>query len=151
VFFDLIMQFWHSWRNHFLQNPKYCSPGAGSAKNNSKNKNQIFEKKNFQFFLYGEKDNFEKYFLNLASVKLSFPILINYSVGRCWTCPRTTVWELDKVAVGFLDYLSCCTSTSKNHNLEFYGIYDIIMFKQQCFFFLSVILLELLHSKICEN
>jgi hypothetical protein len=53
-----------------------------------KNKNQIFEKKYFQFFLYGEKDNCEEYFLNLAYVKLNFLILINYSASKC---PQTTV------------------------------------------------------------
>jgi hypothetical protein len=58
-------------------------PGQDQQKNNSKNKNRIFEKKNFQFFLHGEKEFFEEYSLNLTSVKLSFPILINYLAGKC--------------------------------------------------------------------
>jgi hypothetical protein len=48
------------------------SPGARLAKNNYNNKNQIFEKKIFNFILHGEKENFEEYSLNLAFAKLSF-------------------------------------------------------------------------------
>jgi hypothetical protein len=50
------------------------------AKNNSKNKNRNFERNFFskKSFLYGEKENFEEYFLNLAYAELSFSILNNY-------------------------------------------------------------------------
>ena len=65
-------------------------------KNNSENKNQIFEKKEFSFFLHGEKENFEEYSLNLAFAKLSFPTVINYSAGKCRTCPWTMVFHLDR-------------------------------------------------------
>jgi hypothetical protein len=71
----------------------YCSPGVGLAENKSKNKNQIFEKKQFskKSFFHGKKENFEEYFLNLASAELSFPILINYLIDRCQTCSWTTI------------------------------------------------------------
>jgi hypothetical protein len=59
--------------------------GQDRQKNNSKNKNRIFEETNFQFFLQGEKENFEEYSPNLAYAELSFPTLINYSAGRCRT------------------------------------------------------------------
>jgi hypothetical protein len=68
--------------NIVLEQLLYCSPGAGSAKNNSKNKKRI---------LYGEKENFEEYSLNLESAELSFPTLINYSAGKCRTYPQTMV------------------------------------------------------------
>jgi hypothetical protein len=45
--------------------------------------------------------------------------------------------------------LLCWTSTSKNYNPLFYGIYQIIMFRQ--FIFLVISLSEVLHSKIHEN
>jgi hypothetical protein len=55
----------------------YCSLGQGRQKDNSKNKNQIFEETFFskKSFLHGEKENFEDYFLNLEHVELSFSIL----------------------------------------------------------------------------
>jgi hypothetical protein len=56
--------------------------GQGRQKHNSKNKNRNFEKKNFNFFLHGEKKDFEEYSLNLEYAKLSFPILNNYSIER---------------------------------------------------------------------
>ena len=74
--------------------PEYHSLGQDQQKNKKpKNKYQIFGKnKNFKINkLHGEKENFTKYSLNLASVKLNFHILINYSVGKCQIYPRTTV------------------------------------------------------------
>jgi hypothetical protein len=47
--------------------------------------------KKFQFFLYGEKEDFEKYFLNLEYAALSFPILNNYSTERRQPYPQATV------------------------------------------------------------
>jgi hypothetical protein len=70
--------------------------GHDRQKNNSKNKNQIFEIF-FLFkicFLHGEKENFEEYSLNLASDELSFPSLINYSTGKCQTYPQTTICKI---------------------------------------------------------
>jgi hypothetical protein len=70
--------------------------GQGWQNNNFKNRCRNFsEIIFFKFFLYGKKENFEEYSLNLAFAKLSFPTLINYSVGRCRTCPRPTVVDLD--------------------------------------------------------
>jgi hypothetical protein len=49
--------------------------GIGLAKNNSKNKNQNFEEIIFSnYFLHGEKENFEEYSLLLEYAELSFPI-----------------------------------------------------------------------------
>jgi hypothetical protein len=45
--------------------------GQGRQKHNSKNKNRNFEKKNFNFFLHGEKKDFEEYSLNLEYAELS--------------------------------------------------------------------------------
>jgi hypothetical protein len=36
--------------------------------------------------LHGKKENFLGYYPNLAFVELTFPILINYSAGRLWSC-----------------------------------------------------------------
>jgi hypothetical protein len=67
--------------------------GPDRQKNNSKNNNRIFRKEFFSIksILHGEKENFVEYSLNLVSAELSFPILINYLVGKCQTYPRTTV------------------------------------------------------------
>jgi hypothetical protein len=53
----------------------YCSPGPGSALKKFLKIKTKFLRKNFQFFLHGEKENFEEYSLNLASAELSFPTL----------------------------------------------------------------------------
>jgi hypothetical protein len=65
--------------------------GQDWQKNNSKNKNRIFEKKIFKFFYNDGKEHFEKYSLNLAYAELSFSTLINYSAGMYQTYLRTTV------------------------------------------------------------
>jgi hypothetical protein len=57
-------------------------------------KNKILKIKSTFFqkrFLHGEKENFDEYFLNLASAELNFPILIDYLANKCQTCPRTLV------------------------------------------------------------
>jgi hypothetical protein len=36
-----------------------------------------------QVKLHGERENFEEYSPNLAFVEFTFPILINYLVGKC--------------------------------------------------------------------
>jgi hypothetical protein len=41
--------------------------------------------------LYGEKENFEEYFLFWEFAELSFANLINYSARKWRTCPWTTV------------------------------------------------------------
>jgi hypothetical protein len=60
---------------------------------NSKNKNRILGKNIFskKSFLYGEKENFEEYSLYLESAEFNFATLINYSTGKCRTCPRSTI------------------------------------------------------------
>jgi hypothetical protein len=55
------------------------------AKKKSKNKNRILN------FLYGKKEDFEKYSLNLEYAKLNFPILNNYSAKKRQPCPWATV------------------------------------------------------------
>jgi hypothetical protein len=63
---------------------------------NSKNKIRILGKNSFskKKKLYGEKENFEEYSLDLESTEFSFATLINYSTGKCRTCPRSTVVKL---------------------------------------------------------
>jgi hypothetical protein len=80
-----------TWIAYAKQNNEYKSLEVALAKKKSKNKNQIFEEKVFQIFLHGEKEDFEKYSLNLEYVELNFPILNNYSTEKCQSCPRATV------------------------------------------------------------
>jgi hypothetical protein len=72
--------------------------GQGRQKNNSKNKNRIFEIIFYSIliFLYSEKENFEEYSLNLEFAKFSFPILNNYLVEKRRPCPRAIVMELSE-------------------------------------------------------
>jgi hypothetical protein len=78
-----------------LSNQATVVRGQGRQKNNSKNKNRNFEEIFFSnFFLHGEKKNFEEYSLFLESTELSFAILINYAARKWRTCPRTTVFIL---------------------------------------------------------
>ena len=96
----------HPWWWTFLQveirfwststpRPLILYSGQDWQNNNSKNKKPNFwGKEFFNFFLHGEKENFEEYFQNLASAELIFPTLINYLVGKCWNCPWTTVCHL---------------------------------------------------------
>jgi hypothetical protein len=49
--------------------------------------------------LFGEKEDFGEYSLNLEHAKLSFPILNDYLVERHRPCPRAMVHQITMFAM----------------------------------------------------